>query len=355
MKSTGTDRRKTACTTATLALVLLLPASATSDTLAVLNKAEATASLIDLDSGAVVATLPTGDGPHEAAASPDGALVIAANYGTRGKPGNTLTLIDVANASVVKTIDLGKYSRPHGVQWLADGQRVVVTAEDNKALIIVDINAGRVTKRIKTGQKVSHMVAVTPDGSRAFVANIGSGTMTAIDLDKGKRLANIVTGDGAEGIDVTPDGREVWITNRAEDTISVIDTKTLEIKHTVESAEFPIRARMTPDGQRVLVSNARSADLAVFDTKTRNELHRISMQAGEIDSEGKLFGDQFGESSIPIGVVMGPSGQRAWVALAGADLIVELDADTWSITRTLKAGREPDGMSYSPVSVGAGQ
>lgn len=339
--------------TCALAVLLLLPTVAAADTLTVLNKAGATASLIDLDSGAVVATLPTGNGPHEAAASPDGALVIAANYGTRGKPGNTLTLIDVARASVVKTIDLGKYSRPHGVQWLADGKRAVVTAEDNEALLIVDVDAGRVTEVIETGQKVSHMVAVAPDGSRAFVANIGSGTVTAIDLDRAKRLANVVTGDGAEGIDITPDGREVWVTNRAQDTVSIIDAKTLEIRQTVESAAFPIRARMTPDGRRVLVSNARSADVTVFDTATRKELHRISMQAGVVDSEGKLFGDQFGGSSIPIGVVMDPAGSRAWVALAGADLIVELDASTWSISRILQAGREPDGMSYSPVSVGA--
>ena len=335
-----------------LVVSFLLPAMATAETLTVLNKAEATASLIDLDSGTVLVTLPTGDGPHEAATSPDGALVIAANYGTRGKPGNTLTLIDVAGGSVVKTIDLGKYSRPHGVQWLADGKRAVVTAEDNEALVIVDIDDGRVVQAIKTGQKVSHMVAVVPDGSRAFVANIGSGTMTVIDLDKGERIANIVTGDGAEGIDVTPDGHEVWVTNRAHDTVSVIDASTLEIQATVKSAAFPIRARITPDGQRVLVSNARSADLAVFDTKTRKEIHRISMQAGAVDSDSKLFGDQFGDSSIPIGVVVDPSGKRAWVALAGSDLIVELDADTWSITRTLKAGREPDGMSYSPLSIG---
>ena len=91
-----------------LVVSFLLPAMATAETLTVLNKAEATASLIDLDSGAVLVTLPTGNGPHEAATSPDGTLVIAANYGTRGKPGNTLTLIDVAKGSVVKTFDFPK-------------------------------------------------------------------------------------------------------------------------------------------------------------------------------------------------------------------------------------------------------
>ena len=57
-----------------LALALAAPAGA--ETLVVLNKSEATASLIDLESGAVRATLPTGNGPHEAAVSPDGRLAL---------------------------------------------------------------------------------------------------------------------------------------------------------------------------------------------------------------------------------------------------------------------------------------
>jgi len=336
--------------TAVAAVFLLMSGLTNADTLVVLNKAEATASLIDLDSGDVVATLPTGNGPHEAATSPDGRLVVGCNYGNRENPGSSLTVIDVAAARVVKTIDLGEYRRPHGVQWLAEGKRVAVTVEGNKALLVVDVAAATVERAIDTDQDVSHMVVLAPDGSRAFVANIGSGSMTVIDLIKGERIANVVTGEGAEGIDITPDGREVWVTNRAADSVSVIDAKTLAVVHSLESPTFPIRAKFTPDGGKVLVSHARSADIAVIDVETRKELRRISMQKGSVDNEGKLFGDQFGESSIPIGVVMDPSGKRAWVALAGSDLIPELDLTTWQITRVLKAGREPDGMTYSPVS-----
>jgi YVTN family beta-propeller protein len=64
-------------------------------------------------------------------------------------------------------------------------------------------------------------VAVTPDRSRAFVANIGSGTVTAVDLRSQKVLGHVRTGKGAEGIAVTPDGKEVWVTNRSADTVSV--------------------------------------------------------------------------------------------------------------------------------------
>lgn len=332
------------------AAALSLGAAAGAETLVVLNKSDATASLIDLGRGAAVATLPTGEAPHEVDVSPDGRLALVANYGTRTAPGSTLTLIDVPAARVVNTISLGEHRRPHGVQWL-DGRRAAVTAEASRALLVVDVEAGSVVSVIPTGQEVSHMVAVAPDGGRAFVSSIGSGTVTAIDLHAGQAAGVIATGKGAEGIDITPDGTEVWVTNREADTVSVLDARTLAVVATLPSASFPIRARVTPDGRWVLVSNARTGDLAVFDARARKEARRIALRAELRATEGRLM--TFGDSSVPIGVVVHPRGRRAWVAHANADVITVLDLEKWTAVGTLRAGREPDGMAYTPLAVTA--
>jgi YVTN family beta-propeller protein len=329
----------------------LLASSSLAGTLVVLNKSGASASLIDDATGKVIATVPTGNAPHEVAVSPDGRLAVGTNYGNREAPGSSLTVIDIPAAKAVKTIDLGEYRRPHGVQWLSDGEHVVVTAEGNKALLKVDVNAGKVVSAVETGQEVSHMVAVTPDGKRAFVANIGSGSATAIDLDNGKKLADIVTGEGAEGIAITPDGKHVWVTNRAADTICVIDTSTLEVVSTLESKTFPIRAKVTPDGRYVLVSNARSGDLGVFDAKTHKEIRRVSFKTQAKTTEGRLFGDQFGESSVPIGIVIRPDGKRAYVAHTNADQVSVIDLESWEVAAKWTPGEEPDGMDYSELTV----
>lgn len=335
-----------------IAVLAALGAStgAVADTLVVLNKSDATASLIDLARGAAVATLPTGEAPHEVDVSPDGRLALVANYGTRTAPGSTLTLIDVPGARVVRTIALGEHRRPHGVKWL-DGRRAVVTAEASKALLVVDVEEGRVTAAVPTGQEVSHMVALTPDRKRAFVASIGSGTVTAIDLEAAKAAGVVATGKGAEGIEVTPDGNQVWVTNREADTVSVLDAQTLATVATLPSASFPIRARVTPDGAWVLVSNARTGDLAVFDARQRKEARRIKLDAKLRATEGRLM--TFGDSSVPIGVVVHPGGKRAWVAHANADVITVLDLEKWAAAGTLSAGREPDGMAYSALEVTA--
>jgi YVTN family beta-propeller protein len=66
-------------------LSLCLAVLALQGTLVVLNKSEASASLIDLATEAVVATVATGEGPHEVAVSPDGRRALATNYGTQAR------------------------------------------------------------------------------------------------------------------------------------------------------------------------------------------------------------------------------------------------------------------------------
>ena len=57
------------------------PATRLTGTLVVLNKAEASASLIDCATGRELAKLPTGQGPHEVAISPDGKTAVVGDYG----------------------------------------------------------------------------------------------------------------------------------------------------------------------------------------------------------------------------------------------------------------------------------
>lgn len=332
------------------AVVFLLSPTVWGATLVVANKAEATASLINLESGEVVATLATGEAPHEVGISPNGQFGLVSNYGTREKPGHSLTLIDIPAAQVVKTIDLGEYHRPHGVEWL-DDERAVITVEANQALIVLDVEKGEVTQSIATDQQTSHMVALDPGRRRAFTSNMGSGSVTAIDLESGERLKNIATGNGAEGITVSASDGHIWVTNRDDDTLTILDGESLAELKIISCKGFPIRATATPKG-RVLVTRARAGELAVYDATTFEEVLTVSFDVSSMGAEGRLFGDRFGDSSVPIGVVVDDTGERAFVAHANADVITEVDLANGEVVRMLRAGREPDGMGYSTLATG---
>src|SRR5262245_19530049 len=111
-------------------------------TLIVSNMNDNTATIINSANGRVIATLPTGEAPHEVATSHDGRWAIVSNYGVRGKPGNTITVIDVERHAIARTIDLKEYVQPHGMAFLPGDTLFVATAQANKAVLLVDFRTG---------------------------------------------------------------------------------------------------------------------------------------------------------------------------------------------------------------------
>lgn len=322
------------CRLISLLLAALVSTTAPAATLFVVNKSDDTVSAIDVPSGELVANVSTGKGPHEIAVSPDGKTAVATNYGTAENRGNSLTVIDVEAGSLKATILLRNHIAPHGIKWLPDSRHVAVTTEGSQEILVVDVPGRQVKSVVRTDQEISHMVALAPDGRRAYVANIGSDTVSVIDLNLGLLLQNLSTSAEPEGIAVTPDGSEIWVSNRDADTVMVFNATTLAMEVEFGAGETPIRIEMTPDGRHALVTNAGSNELWVFDVENRSEVARIAV----------------GEA--PIGLLIDPDGKRAYVANVDADYISVIDTSTWEVVGRLEAGSAPDGLGFSVVTIG---
>ena len=334
----------------TVLLMLALSPLAASATLLVVNKSEASVSLHDLPGGRELIRLPTGEGPHEVAVSPDGATAVVTDYGTREAAGRSLTVVDIPRAAVTGTITLPPDSRPHGVEWL-DQRRVVVTAEGIKRLLVVDVAAAEVEAAIAIDQEVAHMVAVAPALARAYVANIGSGTATAVDLRSERKLADLESGEGSEGIAMVGTARELWVTNRAAGTVSVFALDSLERQAQIALPGFPIRAEADGARGRVYVTLARDDALSVLDVATRREVKRIDFSIAPDPSRKTVFGDSLPDSSIPVGVLLAGDGKTLFVAHSSAHLVSVWDPQTLQQIATIATGLEPDGMAWSPLNV----
>ncbi len=308
--------------------------------LVVLNKSDHEAAIVDPATYKVLAKLPTGKGPHEAATSPDGRTAYVTNYGSfrifqqgqpgqQAPPGNTITVLDLAGRTVKATFELGEYLSPHGIWVSRDGKLVWVTCERSQAVVELDAASGKVLRAWKTNQNVSHMVVPSKDEKKLYVANIGSGSVTVIDRGS-DAVTSIPTGAGAEGIAVSPDGREVWVTNRAAGTVSIIEVAADKVAATFESGgKFPIRVKFTPDGRQAWVSNAQSNSVSVFDAKTRQLV--ATMEVG----------------AVPVGIQMTPDGGRAFVANTNANQVTVFDVPGRKILTTFTTGNEPDGMAWA--------
>lgn len=307
------------------------PASPTNYVL-ILNKSADTAWQLDAETGERLAEYPTGDAPHEVAISPDQNRAVITNYGG-DSPGNSLTIVDLERQAVSKTISLGNYRRPHGVQWFSDGKRAIVTAESRKAVLVVDIDAGEILSSIDTGQDVSHMVVLSADEKTAYVTNLGSGSLSILDLESGETAQTISTGAGTEGVTIIPGKNEVWITNRQANTVSILDAATVEITGTLESSSFPIRAEVSPDERLVAVSNAESSEVSVFEVDSRKQIQAFSTISGN-------------QPGMPIGLTFSRDGARLFVANSTLNHIAVFDTQTWKLITTFKTDETPDGIAY---------
>jgi len=330
----------------TVWLTASLPAAG--GTLLVANKSAASVSLFDENAYALVATVAVGQGPHEIAVSPDGLSAVVSNYGTRGKPGSSLSLIDIGEAAVVKTLQLPPDCRPHGVQWV-DEHTVAVTAEGIDSLLLVDTDDGEISAQIPVEQSVTHMLTLSPDATVAYAANIGSGSVSIISLAQRRKLQDIRAGEGTEGIALIG-GSEVWVSNRQDGSVQVFDGQTFESLAVLPLGGFPIRVEPDDQRGRVYVTQAVGDSLAVYDAATRELLERVDF-SGESSlrrSGGSMLSD-LSNGSIPVGLLLSGNGDRIYVAHTQSDAISVIDAQSLELLRVLDAGDEPDGMAWSPL------
>ncbi len=298
-------------------------------TLLVTNKAPATATIIDVASGRVLATLPTGQGPHEVVVSRDGRVAVVTDYGSRSG-GNTLTVIDVPALKVVRTISLGEYQRPHGIVFLPGDSLVAVTSESSRNVVIVSVEAGVVRKAIATQHNGSHMVGVTADGARAYTGDIGSNTVSELNLVTGAYVRSWDVPTQPEAINVTPDGSEVWVGSNATGKVSVVSPGTGAITTAAEGFGWPYRVFFTPDVKTVLLPDLRREELRFVDRASRKELARLAFTDGG-----------------PQGITMTPDGKFILQSLSKQGRVAVIDAALRKIVGHIAAGETPDGIAYT--------
>lgn len=297
----------------------------------VANQQSGSASLIDLRTDAA-RLIDVGAGPHEAVIAPSGRTGVVTIYGIQGMAGSELAVINILTGTVTRTISLGEYTRPHGAMFLpGDETRVVVTSEASQRLLVVNIAEGRVEDAIPTEATGSHMVAVTADGRRAFTANVGSGSVSEIDLAARRFVRTIAVAPRVEGIAVTPDGAFVWAGSNTNGTVSVIDTRSGAIVDTLRGFSLPYRLAMSADGRTAMICDPQANRVHVADVARRRVVWSL---------------DALGS---PRGVNITPDGRAALVTLNADQTVGIVDLETRTVTRRLGVGASPDGVWWGPV------
>jgi DNA-binding beta-propeller fold protein YncE len=320
--------------------------------LVVANQQGASATVLDAATLKPIVTLPVGVGPHEVAVSPDGRWAVVTNYGNRDVQGNTLSVIDLAAATptVVRTIDLGEYHRPHGAAFVASGTKLLVTSETSERLVVVDFASGRVDTALATNGRGSHMVTTQRDGRRAWTANMTDGTVTEFDVDRRRTTRTYPAAPMDEAIAATPGGVQLWVGSNTEHTVTIIDptpgTKLTELK----GFGLPYRIGISRTGRLAIVNDPVLNTIWLYELGSNKELARLEVARekglGPITANPTAG---IATTAGPEGVTFDPIADFAYVTLHGTNQVVAVDLGARKLAGFGNVGDGPDGIAYSPV------
>ena len=302
-------------------------------TLVVVNKRASTATIVDVRSGATLATLPTGNGPHEVVIAKDGGRAVVTDYGGQ-TAGNSLTVIDVPGLRVEKTIELDRYSRPHGIAFLPGDSLVAVTSEDARSVVVVRLADGAIVRAVPTEAGGSHMLALIASGERVYTGNISDENVSELSLADGEHTGTFAAPTQPEAIGVTPDGSEVWVGSNDQGTVSVIDVATGNLEEALDGFGWPYRILPTPDSRLVLIPDLRSNELRIVDRASRQTLATISLPG-----------------SGPQGITLSEDGRMAFQSLSQLGQVAIIDLEGMEVVGYVEVGDRPDGVAYTSRTV----
>ena len=126
---------------------------------------------------------------------------------------------------------------------------------------------------------------MTLDGSRVYVANKGSNTVSVIAPTTDKVITTIEVGSNPVGVAVTPDGSKVYVTNEVSSTVTVINTAMNTATAAIAVGPNPLGVSVTPDGSRVYVANSNPSGqgtVSVIDATKNTVTTTISAGVGPV-------------------------------------------------------------------------
>jgi YVTN family beta-propeller protein len=299
--------------------------------LVVANQKEHTVLVVDPEERRELAKIVVGVNGHEVIVSKDGRFAYVPIYGNSGvgRPGtdgSTIDVIDLQGRKLAGTIDLGKPLRPHRAEWGPD-RLLYVTAELGNAVDVIDPSTRRIVAEIPTGQKESHMLVISPDGRRAYTANVGAGSVSVLDIAKRSLIVTIPVAKTVQRISVSPDGKHVFTHDQDAPRIAVIDTATNRIVNWIAVPTPVYASEATPDG-RWLLALTRKAALYVIDLQSQKVARTLKISDGGSE------------------ILIRSGGEIAYISGTGAGKIDVLNLHSWALEKPIELTPGVDGLAW---------
>lgn len=239
-------------------------------------------------------------------------------------------VLDLATNAPVAAVLVGFDAQ--AIALTPDGSRAYVVHSARPLMEIIDTATLTVITTVTIPPTTD--IAITPDGKRAYLVHAFTPNQTVSVFDLATNTVSaVVPFDGitSRHLAMTRDGSRVYVL-AASDKVLAIDTATNAVIATITVGVFPSDLAITPDGRHVYVTNGSPSSISVIDTATNTVSATIPFN----------LGDELGAIAIT------PDGSRAYALNPSSNKAIVINTATNSIVTTIPVGNASADVAITP-------
>lgn len=265
-----------------------------------------------------------GKGPDALLLSKDGKKAFVANV-----EDTTLSVLDLGQASVISTLDVGQ--SPWGLVRLGSSDDLIVSAWGASKLVLIDGSSLEIKATIPVAYQPTG-IAASSDGSKVYVAG-SDHHLHGIDLASQSEFAAIAVGKDPDGVAITPDGASVWVTNTSG-SVSVVRMGKKWSETRIETGGKPEQIVAHPERPLVFISNFADNRVLIYRTDTLKLVQ--TLEGNQAQFKG------------PEEVRFSPQGNRFFLAGFDSNNVSCFEADSLQACGQWTVGAGPIAVEITP-------
>jgi YVTN family beta-propeller protein len=182
----------------------------------VTSEATQTIVVVNVESGAVEAAIPTGaQGSHMVGLTRDGSRAWTSDVGT-----GAVSEMDLVQKALVRVIPTGP--RTEGIAVAPDGSTVWAGSNTNGTVSVIETKSGMIVETL-TGFSLPYRLAISADGTTAIICDPQGDAIHVADVATRRVLWKLESLGSPRGVTIAPDGKTAFVTLAADPSVGVID------------------------------------------------------------------------------------------------------------------------------------
>lgn len=226
-------------------------------------------SVIDADTGRILRRIEVPGSVHHTAVSPDGRFAVATH-----PSGDGISVVDLETFAMTAWIPTGPMPN-YAVFGTAPGI-VYVSNAGNGTVSEVDLTRAIVRRNLVAGSAPEHLV-LDSASDMLYVADTDAGKVLELARESGDLRRSFEIGGEIHGIDLTDDGAGVMVAGRGEDKLALIDLADESVT-SVALAPQPYHLATVPGTGRLFVSSAADPKVWIVDTSDLSVIDEFTVR-----------------------------------------------------------------------------